>query len=191
MSYRQENIQLLDLAEIQGGMTVRSRLSEDSAGGLEAVQLGDLLRSDAFLLSSASKFHLEGKVERYRVRDGDLLFRSRGDRNTAAVVVGSADETAVAVSPLIIIRPRAEVVLPEYLAWFINQTPSQLYFDSCARGTSLRMISRKDLDQLQVSVPDFEKQKLIVNISKLATQEQFLLQQLAEKKKEYLDFVLL
>ncbi|TCP38779.1 hypothetical protein EV662_11713 [Rhodovulum marinum] len=107
------------------------------------------------------------------------------------VVVGDTDEEAVALLPLIILRANKDLVLPDFLAWLINQPEAQRYLDSCARGTKLRMIPRDCLDKMPVSIPDLVTQKLVVEVSRLAAKEAGLLRELAAKKEEFTSFALL
>jgi len=191
MIYREKNITLADVCDIQSGYTSRSALIEDEFGGAPAVQLGDLRGDIEVPLASASRFRLEGKLDRYLVSPGDILFRSRGDNNTAVIAAGDAGDQAIALLPLVILRAHADVVLPEFLMWLINQPEAQRYLNSCARGTKLRMIPRDCLDKLPINIPDLATQRLVIEVSRLAAREASLLRELAQKKEEFTSFALL
>lgn len=191
MTYRAKNTKLAEVCDIQSGFTARSALIADEASGVPALQLGDLRRAPEVHLSEASRYRLEGRLERYTVSPGDVLFRSRGEDNTAAVVEGEDGEAAIALLPLMILRPDRNAVLPQYLAWLINQPEGQRYLHSCARGTKLKMIPRDGLEELPISIPDLATQKLVVEISRLAAREASLLRALADKKEEFTSFALL
>ena len=191
MIYRDKFYILADVCDIQSGLTARSALVPDEAFGIPALQLGDLRGAPDVNIGEAPRYRLEGKLDRYAVSKGDLLFRSRGDDNTAVVVGGEAEQGVVALLPLVILRPHAGKVLPEFLAWLINQPEGQRYLSSCARGTKLRMIPREGLERLPVSIPDLATQKLVVEISRLAAKEASLLHELADKKEEFTSFALL
>jgi hypothetical protein len=191
MSYRQKNITLADICDIQSGLTARSALVEDDTSGVPALQLRDLQDEGDARLARASRFKLAGKLDRYLVEPGDVLFRSRGVKNTAHLAVGAAGEQAVALLPLMILRAQPDAVLPEYLAWLINQPEAQRYLDGNAQGTKLRMISREALEKLPVSLPNLATQKLVIEVSGLAAREAGLLRELADKKEEFTSFVLL
>ncbi len=83
-----------------------------------------------------------------------------------------------------ILRPKPDVVSAEYLAWAINHPTTQRFFNSVARGTKLRMVSRASLEHLELDIPDIETQRKIVAIGALAEQEQTLSVLLAGKRKE-------
>lgn len=191
MSYRQKNAILSDACDIQSGLTARSALIADDAMGVPALQLGDLREDEGMQLSKASRFKLDGRLERYKVVPGDVLFRSRGENNTAAMVAGKDGEEAVALLPLMILRPHASVVLPEFLMWSINQPEAQRYLDSTAQGTKLRMIKREALENMPLSIPDLATQKMVIEASRLSAREAELLRELAKKKEEFMNFALL
>lgn len=182
---------LASLCEIQMGYTARGRLQPIKSGGVPAIQLRDLQGEDEFDPACLPGYDLGPSVERYLAKSGDVLFRSRGDRNTAVLVSEKTNSTAVALLPLIVLRPYRQCVEPAYLAWFINQPESQRYFDKCAHGTSMRMISRRCLDDLQVAVPDIATQRRIVGIDSLARRERELMHELADKRFQLTRSVLL
>ena len=155
------------------------------------MQLRDLEDEQNFDPSSAPLYQLGDAVERYLATPGDLLFRSRGERNTAVVIAPQSTTAAVAVLPLIVLRPNRDLVDPHYLAWAINQTATQRYFDKYAVGTSMRMIPKAALDGLEVELPDLGTQKLISELDALARRERELAHELADKKFEMMSLALL
>lgn len=194
MKYRQISKPLAAVCYIQSGLTVKRGLKpfpEEIAGGIPAIQLRDVSDKYERGLAGLDRYKLEGSVARYEVRGGDVLFRSRGPRNEAILITPQTEGTAVAVQPLLILRPIPNVLDPRYLAWFINQPHAQRHFDGCARGTSMRMIPKRCLEELEIALPELETQKRIAEISALAAQEHALAIRLAEKKLEFTNFALL
>ncbi len=184
-------MKLSALCDAQSGYTARSRLEPTKKGGVPAIQLRDLQGEEDFDPADAPCYALGPSFERYWARPGDVLFRSRGERNTAVSIAPGSNSAAIAILPLIILRPDPALVDGKYLAWFINQPPAQRYFDKCARGTGLRMIPKGCLDGLEVPVPDLATQRLIVEIDRLGQRERTLMAELAAKKKEFTSFALL
>ena len=135
MSYSRK-ITLSAICEVQSGYTARRGLKSGTNDGVPAIQLRDLQGEDDFDPSSASLYRLEPSFERYWARAGDLLFRSRGERNTAVVINPGSNRAAIAILPLIVLRPNRDLVCPRYLAWFINRPETQRYI---GRAGSMRM----------------------------------------------------
>ncbi|MBF0095119.1 MAG: restriction endonuclease subunit S [Alphaproteobacteria bacterium] len=129
-------------------------------------------------------------ADRYFVRAGDVLFRSRGERNTASALDARFVEPAVAVLPLLVLRPKRDVVTPEYLAWAINQPAAQRHFDETAYGASIRMVPRSSLDDLELDIPDIAVQEKIVAIDALAERERELSILAAEGRRRLASMIL-
>jgi hypothetical protein len=191
MTYSTQTQRLSSLCRIQSGYTARARLEPASEGGVPAIQLRDLSDEDEFDPAGLPAYPLGSSFERYWAKPGDVLFRSRGERNTAVTIASDSDRAAVAILPLLVLHPKRELIDPKYVTWFINQPDTQRYFDKCARGTRLRMIPKQCLDDLEVPVPDLPTQRLIVEIDALARRERALTLQLADKKLELTRFALL
>lgn len=183
-------MRLPDVCSIQIGYTARARFEPAADGGVLAIQWRDLSGYGELNPDQMIRVQLNERVDRYLVEAGDVLFRSRGDRNTATALEEHFGEPAIAVSPLMILRPNPAAVMGKYLAWLINQPDAQRHFDLAARGTSIRMVPKASLDDLQIDVPDLETQGRIVAIDALAQREEVLMHQLASKKRQLTNLVL-
>ena len=175
---------------IHSGYTARGRLEPTDAGGVLAIQLRDISPEGAVDPRRLSRVQLDDLADRYFVRAGDVVFRSRGERNTASALDERLREPALAVLPLMVLRPKPDVVVPEYLAWAINQPSAQRHFDAAARGTNIRMIPRSSLDDLELDVPDIETQRRIVAIDAMAERERELSQLAAETRRKMMSLIL-
>lgn len=178
------------LCTIQIGHTARSRLDPASGGGIPAVQLRDTRPDGGMATDSIAHYRMDPVPDRYWVRTGDVLFRSRGDKNTATALGAWFRESAVAVMPLVILRPKADCVDARYLAWCINQPSAQRHFDECARGTGIRMIPIGCLSSLEIPVPDLAAQRAIAEVADLAAREQELATRLAVNRRQLTAFAL-
>jgi len=181
---------LADACTIHTGYTARGRLEPTATGGVLAIQLRDISPDGLVDPERLTRVQLEGLADRYLVRAGDVVFRSRGERNTASALDERLKEPALAVLPLMVLRPNLDVVTPEFLAWAINQPPAQRHFDVAARGTNIRMIPRSSLDDLELDVPDIATQKKIVAVDALAERERELSQLAADTRKKMISLLL-
>ena len=175
-------MRLPDVCSIQIGYTARAKL-EAAADGVLAIQLRDVAE-DGVSVGQLARVQVNERIDRYLVQAGDVLFRSRGERNTAAALDERLTEPAIAVSPLMALRPNPAAILAEYLAWAINQPEAQRHFDVAARGTSIRMVPKASLDDLRIDVPDLETQHRIIMIDALVAREGALMRLLADGKRD-------
>lgn len=180
---------LSTMCDIQIGYTARGRL-EPMEGGVPALQLRDTTPEGGLSTEAVVRYRLDDVPDRYWARTGDIVFRSRGDRNTATALTEAFPGPAVAVMPLVIVRPD-KAVLPEYLAWYLNQPEAQRHFDTCARGTGIRMIPMGCLADLDVPVPSLVRQRAIAAVETLARREFMLSGKLVEKRRQLLTASLL
>lgn len=131
----------------------------DEEGKLQSVLHGDLLSSYV--------------SEKHLLKDGDVLFAAKGTKNFAAVFENH-NEPSVASTSFFVIRPTDNKVLPQFLAWFLNNHTTQTLLKGQAIGTSIPSISKQVLENLEIPVPDIKTQRAIVEISKLRNKEKSL-----------------
>lgn len=170
------------------GFPFRSRLERDAEGSFAVIQMKDIDDVNLLHVEEAARVDLAGVGEHHLIRKGDLVFRSRGRTNSVGLV--SVDVgPAVLAAPMLLIRPVE--VLPEYLRWYINLPATQAVLALQAEGTSVRMISKAALEDLQLPVPSRRTQQRIVQAADLAAAEQHLLARIAQERKRLADAVLL
>ena len=119
----------------------------------------------------------EGISEKHLLKDGDVLFAAKGTKNFAAVFENN-NEPSVASTSFFVIRPTNNKVLPQFLAWFLNNHTTQTLLKGQAIGTSIPSISKQVLENLEIPVPEIKTQKAIVEISKLRNKEKSLKQKI-------------
>jgi hypothetical protein len=198
LSNKQDNkrLQLGEIAKISTGYTFRSRLEAEEGGTVAVLQIRDLSK-EAMLAqpllpgseAELCRLLMDKRFERYLLQPGDVLFQSRGSPMFATVVPDGLGEV-IAASPLMVLRPKAKLVDPMYLAWFLNHAPGQRQIQQMALGTSIQMLSQADLKELKVVLPPLAVQRQVAETALLQEQEQLLLQALVRKRQQYVDAVL-
>jgi len=143
----------------------------------EKGQLRSLLHSD---LKS------DNIITKHMLQTGDVLFAAKGTRNFAAVYENH-NKSAVASTSFFVIRIADKTLLSEYLVWFLNHPSTQSVLKSNARGTAIPSIRKSVLDELEISLPSLEKQKLIVKLSKLANKEAEISTKIISLKKSFIE----
>ncbi|MCF8372095.1 MAG: restriction endonuclease subunit S [Bacteroidales bacterium] len=126
--------------------------------------------------------------DRHLLHPGDILFSAKGTKNFAAVFQ-SENEAAVASTAFFVIRLHESIfdkLIPEYLAWFINHPTSQKILKGKARGSSMASISKVVLGDLEIVIPEIQKQKTILKIAGLKGEEDKLVKQISTLKEKYI-----
>ncbi|MBD2302221.1 restriction endonuclease subunit S [Nostoc sp. FACHB-190] len=185
-----QEVKLGKIASIYMGYPFRTRVERDPEGTVGVIQMKDIDDYNRLNLTDVYKLQLEDLSEKHLLKQNDLLFRSRGVTNTTALVTEKI-EPYVAASPLIVIRAKSSHVNPAYLAWYLNHPYGQKQINRFAEGTSQRMVSKLALAELVIDLPPLAIQEAIVQVAELNQREQQLMQELAQKRKVYIDAVLM
>ncbi|MDP3462486.1 MAG: restriction endonuclease subunit S [Bacteroidales bacterium] len=119
----------------------------------------------------------KGISEKHLLKDGDVLFAAKGTKNFAAVFENH-NEPSVASTSFFVIRPADNKVMPQYLAWVLNNHTTQTLLKGQAIGTSIPSISKQVLENIEITVPSIETQKVILQITKLRNKEKSLKQKI-------------
>jgi restriction endonuclease S subunit len=69
-------------------------------------------------------------------------------------------------------------LLPQYLSWVLNSPTTQILLKGQAIGTSIPSISKQVLENLEIAIPSIDKQKAILQITKLRNKEKILKQKI-------------
>jgi restriction endonuclease S subunit len=182
---------ITDIADIQLGYQFRKKIESADNGTNRVIQIRDFDENHILNKEFLFRVRIDKPVEKYLINKGDVLFLSRGHRNWAAPIVDDLTAT-IAVSHFFVIRPKQQNVLPEYLAWYINQTPAQEYLHKIARrGTHMPLIPLSAFWGLTVTLPDIETQKKIVEVSRLMEKEKQILFALQGKRSQLINAICL
>lgn len=173
------------MCTVQSGLSLRTGL-EISDEGVLAVQSGDL-EPGRLLDPPTARIASNGIAQRHLIGLGDVLFKSRGVRHGAWAVSVELKEPAVAIMPLFVLRPLADVVDAGYLAWFLNQQPAEQHFAQGATGTTVRIVNKPILESLEVTLPPLETQRKIGSLALCAATERNLIERISGRRYELLN----
>lgn len=171
------------------GYPFRSRLEHDATASTTVVQMKDIDEANQLHIDGAMRVDLDDVKEHHLLRPGDLLFKSRGATNSAAVITADVG-TAVLAAPMLLVRPTSKV-LSAYLYWYLNLPATQTVLAAQAEGTSVRMISKARLEDLDIPVPSLQRQRLIAETARLAEREQELLVRISQERRRLADGILM
>jgi len=180
---------LKDIATIRSGYLFRERIKPDTGGQYRVVQVGDISPDAEFPNGSLAQVSLPDVKQTQILEAGDVLFISRGPRKKAVAITEPLENT-IATSQFFVVRPD-EKVLPEFLAWYINQRPAQRYIEEHSTGTSASLINLEALKTLPVETPPLETQTRIVKIHQLSLREKDLMEAIQDRRRALIELTLL
>lgn len=127
---------------------------------------------------------------KHLLREGDILFAAKGDKNFAAVIEATT-QSAVASTSFFVIRLSTTAITPTFLSWFLNHHSTQNILKHKARGTAIASIRKSDLGELEIPIPSVGKQNAIVQLAELANKEATLRNHILKNRKLLTDQQLL
>ena len=176
---------IADCADVLPGYALKAR-AEHEPDGTHQVILGRHLAPFTdqgmpyrYLPEHELRITTKGSLEKYQIREGDVLFVSRGSRNYAAVVE-SVPELTVASATFYILRPH-QGFDSAYLAWCLNQPPIQAHIAQVRTGAGTPIIQRKIFAELTLPFPPLDKQRQLAELGALMMKERTLRQALLDQ----------
>jgi hypothetical protein len=179
-----------DISEIQVGYQSREGIRAHPDGSHFLLQARDFNNLHQVDWSNLTRFTPTGFTTKSEIQQSDVLFLAKGQDNFACPVTRSVNHVLVANS-FYILRPNKTTILPEYLAWWLNQTPAQEYIKLNRSGSSLPFLSVTALSRLEVPIPDIERQRKIGELEMLRKKEADLLDLYLTKKSTLIEAVCL
>ncbi len=173
-------IELKEIASIQTGIYAKPSIS----GEVICLQSRHFNSERKFDRTVSPDLPFDNKIEKHLLKKGDIIIASKGFSNFA-VVYNESIGIAVASSMFLVVKNiQTNLILPEFLEWFLNLPQTCDYFQNNAKGTGLPSIGKTVLENLKIPLPDLEKQKIILEIVRLRSQADAIktkIQKLQEK----------
>jgi len=89
------------------------------------------------------------------------------------------------VGYFLILRPRPELVLSSYLAWYLNEEPTRAYLrNTAAQGSHMPIVNRAAFEGLEVPLPPLRIQAAIAGLDAGCRHEARLLKRFAEVRRK-------
>lgn len=183
-------MKLREIAEIKSGYLFRFRLRSDKGGDIKVIQLKDVNGEGALNIEGIYSVNFAPSKRTEFLQKGDILFKAKSNKHVAAVF-DSDMENVIATVHYFILRIKSIAMLPEFLAWYLNEKPAQKYFDFNAAGTRIPIINKRALEELEVPSTSLEKQRKVVAVYKLMTREKILMDNIKNKREKLTSSVLL
>lgn len=187
--------------DIYLGYPFRGKINASVTGGVCVIQPRNVSEA-SFLLSEQNlrdglasraliKTELEGKKKPDYLQKGDILFLAKGARNFA-VCLNAISDPSVCSPSFFYLRLHTEMsnkIMPEFLAWQLNFTEAQSYFARSSQGSIIPNITRQQLHETPIYLPNIEQQQSLVKLALAAQQEKNIYQQLQQNRQQQIQAV--
>jgi hypothetical protein len=175
------NKTLTEIAIVKAGHPFRGKILEDTEASTYVVQIRDIDNDGYIHWQQLIRTNITGRKSPDWLKKGDVLFAARGARNAAAFV-GDIDKPTICAPHYFLIQVTDKSVLPEFIAWQLNQENAQRYFSNSAEGSAQMNIRRAVLEATPLVIPSIEKQKAIIGFDNKVKQEKRLLHDLIDNR---------
>jgi hypothetical protein len=180
---------LSDLAKIMAGHPIRDAVRNVPSGDVAVVQIKNVNADAGVDWPAVTRTVLRGRREPDWLSSGDVLFSARGQRNVAVCLDRPPAKSVCSPHFFLIRVQNADLILPEFLAWQMNQPDARRYFVQSATGSYIKSIRRQVLETLPVLVPPLDRQRLLVRLARAAQREKEVIEKLQENRQRELDLV--
>ena len=177
------NKTLSEIAIVKAGHPFRGKIPDNKDGNAQVVQIRDIDNDGNIHWDQVIRSNTTGRKTPDWLQKGDVLFAARGMRNTAGYVEEVAQPT-VCAPHYFLIQVMDNHLLPEFLAWQLNQNNAQRYFANSAEGSAQMSIRRAVLEATALVIPTIEKQYAIVRFDNKVKQEKLLLKALIRNREK-------
>jgi hypothetical protein len=172
---------LARIATISAGYPFRGKVDELPDGEVAVIQMRNADPANGIDWPNLSRVALPRVSAKAFLAEGDVILSTRGGRNIAYCMEGRQEQ--VVCSPhFFVIRAKRQAILPEFLAWQLNQKPAQDHFAAGATGSYILNLKREVVEQLSIVVPPLAEQQRIVKLDAAAKTERAILNRLIENR---------
>lgn len=129
-----------------------SKVEEDEKV-YKLISVGDI-QNGSFDIDSLQVIKNDGKLERYLVKNGDVLISSKSTKVKTAIVENIGDTKLVATGSILVIRCDKEKINPVYLKVFFDSNKGKKILESIQTGTVIISINVSALLKMRISCVD-------------------------------------
>lgn len=179
---------LSKVAAISAGFPFRGAIDVLENGPIAVIQMRNV--DDAGVAWDAlARVTLPTKREPDLLEPGDVILSTRG-RRYFALALNEIPTPAVCSPHFFVMRATSNsALLPEFLAWQINQRPAQEHLQQAATGSHILNLTRAAVAALPIIIPPMRTQKAAIALAQIAQREVTALQALIENRRVELDAI--
>lgn len=179
-------MQLKDIATISAGHPFRGKIEEVLGSSVVVVQMKDVTAAGEIEWSRCVHTTITTKREPQWLMPSDVLIAARGNHFYSVLIDESLPPTLkVLASPYFyLIRLKNQVILPQFLAWQLNQAHCQRYFEKITEGSLTKSIRRSVLENTPITIPNLATQQATLGLVETLKKEREIIDQLKRRGEQ-------
>ena len=176
-----DSTRLVEVASISAGYPFRGKIEKLPYGEFAVIQMRNASPETGIDWGALTRVELPRVSEKALLQPGDIILSTRGGRNYAYCIERKRGQ--LVCSPhFFVIRLMRDNILPEFLAWQMNQLPAQNYFAAGATGTHILNLKRAVVERLPIKLPSYQRQTSIIEMANAMRAEREVYQQLIQNR---------
>lgn len=181
---------LKDIAKVSAGYPLRGSADVLSAGETSLIQLKNVTPHTGIDWEVVNQVELPTNRTPKWLTSNDVIFSARGIKNYAYAMTDTPEKTVCSPHFFVLSVMDAQKILPEFLAWQINQRPAQNYLHRVSDGTqSVSNIKRQSIEEMPLALPSVRQQTLIIKFWQDAQKERAALTNLIANRNHQSDAI--
>lgn len=178
-----------ECAAISAGFPFRGAVDALDKGSVAVIQMRNVDGVQGVDWAGLTKVDLPTKRKPDLLMPGDVILTTRGRRNFALALT-AIPMPAVCSPHFFVIRVRQpEALMPEFLAWQINQKTAQEHFQQAATGSYILNLTRAAVESVPITVAPLSTQAAAVALASAAHSEVAVLQALIDNQRSLIEVV--
>lgn len=176
--------QLTQIVTIHAGYPFRGKIIENSDGCVRVVQMKQVEPQNGIQWNNLTLTVLPGRAPSRWLEPGDIVFAARGITNYAVVADNPPEHTVLSPHFFQIRLLSNAAILPEFLAWQLNQAPAQKYFAKSAEGSAVIGVRKGILENLEIICPPLNEQQQIMEAVNCWSEQQRIIQTMSDNHQK-------
>lgn len=187
-----KSIKLKKLVNIRSGMVVSktANSNEDLLTDAFVRMIGTSDFNEDLVLREnlePNVFYKESIKKNY-LQENEILFNAKGKRFFATLFTNQYENT-IASAVFLILTLTSDLVSHQYLVWFLNHPETLKIFNSKQSTQVMPAITKQELGDLEILIPDIDIQNKIVEIDQLKQQRIKTEKELIQLHENYINAI--
>ncbi|OYS41531.1 type I restriction-modification system subunit M/S [Lactobacillus taiwanensis] len=182
---KRKTIPIKEIADIQRGYNMMSN-KEDKNCDLKVLKISDFEEDGSINYAALTgvKDSRNGSLYEYRIHKNDIIFSVRGSLGKAVFIENEPKVPTIISSNLVIIRPKSEMIDFKWLYLYLNSLFTKYFLKRTESGTTVSILTIRDLENLPVLISPKEQQKETVDFYTKKNEQVTELQNKLQKEKD-------
>lgn len=170
-----KKFKLSDIVNIRSGMVVPKTVNNDERQLTDAyvrmVGTSDYDDDGNLRNDLEANVLIKPAIEKNFLKYNEVLFNAKGRRFFAALFRNEYSFTIASASFLVLTIKDNKIIFPEFLVWYLNHPETLKVFNFKMTTQNIPSITKQELGELEIIIPNFETQNKIVKLDLLKKQQ--------------------